>query len=348
MAAPPTQPDVPPGQNLLALLRCPVCRGTLSGDGEVELHCAGCRRVLPVRDRVIDALGEVSPEVIREIEGMMTEHRHAGRTVDPDWRNFVVRRIGRNSTLAEREAALGDGPRNYYRSTRLNVEHAISRIDLSGKRTAVEIGGTDEFPFLRPLADRGLACCAVNIHFEQDEARRASDWPLRVAGDMNRLPLADGAFDVVMASATTHHSPDLAATIREMSRVAASGAYVLILNEPSGAVLKHWWDRLSGRREFRQGGGRTDEIHENEYALSLYRRLLHENGLRLQESFLSRFYADRLSSGQTAGVRWAPVAALAGRLWRVPPFRRWLDGGGGLALGQRLIGLEINLIARKT
>jgi SAM-dependent methyltransferase len=58
--------------------------------------------------------------------------------------------------------------------------------------------------------------------------------------DAERLPFADGTFDLVFGHAVLHHIPDLARAFAEFARVLAPGGTVLFAGEPS-----RYGDRLS-------------------------------------------------------------------------------------------------------
>jgi SAM-dependent methyltransferase len=58
---------------------------------------------------------------------------------------------------------------------------------------------------------------------------------LRVQADGERLPFADGAFDVAFCVATLHHALDLGAMVGELARVTRRGGVVAALNEGTRA-----------------------------------------------------------------------------------------------------------------
>lgn len=331
--------------SLLDALQCHRCGGQAFDEQAEAVRCRGCGLAFPKVHGVVNTLVPPCPEVCRELNGLMREARERGEDVN-EIDQFIVRRVPRVTTQREREAAHDGGPRNYYLSTRLNLDQALERIDLSGRRTVLEIGAEHEFSFLRPFRDRGLTCYATNIYFFYDDPEKFQPWPRKVAGDMNDLPFRDGFFDVVLVSATTHHSPNLDRTIREISRVTRPGGLVLILNEPTAGLIKHLWDRFGNNPAFRKGGERNGLIHENEYSVGLYRRLFRKHGLRLKTSVLSRYYEEKLLRREVKGVRWEIVARVVAGVWSVRAARPLLRAVG-LTFGQRLLGLEMNVVLEK-
>jgi SAM-dependent methyltransferase len=59
--------------------------------------------------------------------------------------------------------------------------------------------------------------------------------------DAERLPFADGSFDLVLGHAVLHHIPDLERAFTEFARVLAPGGTVMFAGEPS-----RYGDRLAG------------------------------------------------------------------------------------------------------
>jgi SAM-dependent methyltransferase len=161
---------------------------------------------------------------------------------------------------------------------------------------------------------------------------------------MNRLPYRNESFDVVLASATTHHSPDLPGLMKELARVVRPGGWLLVLNDPVHGLLKHAFNRLANWS--RKGGVRNELIHENEYSPLAYRRLARQNNMELHESFFSVYYDRKLREGNVAGVRFAPLARVAVLAWKIPPLR-WFLSKAMLLPAQLLIGLELNAIFLK-
>jgi SAM-dependent methyltransferase len=61
-----------------------------------------------------------------------------------------------------------------------------------------------------------------------------------VSADAERLPFADGSFDLVLGHAVLHHIPDLRTAFEELTRVLATGGTLLFAGEPS-----RYGDRLA-------------------------------------------------------------------------------------------------------
>ena len=77
---------------------------------------------------------------------------------------------------------------------------------------------------------------------------------LRVQADGERLPFADGAFDVAFCVATLHHALDLGAMVGELARVTRRGGTVAALNE--------------GTRAPYRSGANPEQEHEKELGIN--------------------------------------------------------------------------------
>ena len=202
----------------VAALRCPYCEKTQLLQSPDAISCQSCGLHFPITHGVVNTLVKPDSEVVRELQGMLEEAHEKGES----WQSvdeLIVRRVPHVTSQQEREKFTLGFPKNYYRSTRLNVDMAYSLIDLSKIKTMLEIGGENEFPYLKSLHERGIDCSVTNIHFTYDSEDEPQPWVTKVAGDMNRLPFRDQFFDLVLLSATSHHSPNLDRTIAEIARV---------------------------------------------------------------------------------------------------------------------------------
>jgi SAM-dependent methyltransferase len=77
---------------------------------------------------------------------------------------------------------------------------------------------------------------------------------LRIQADAERLPLADGSFDVAFCVATLHHALDLGAMVGELARVTRRGGIVAGLNE--------------GTRAPYRSGANPEQEHEKELGIN--------------------------------------------------------------------------------
>jgi ubiquinone/menaquinone biosynthesis C-methylase UbiE len=112
----------------------------------------------------------------------------------------------------------------------------------------------------RNAAARGLA----NVYTQQ--------------GPAEKLPFRDASFDIITVRQAPHHFADVRGAVREMARVANSGARVVIVDStvPSGhrsdPDLAPQWDRMERLR---------DPSHVRNYSPSEWRAMVQAAGLRV-------------------------------------------------------------------
>ncbi|HET6573004.1 MAG TPA: class I SAM-dependent methyltransferase [Fimbriiglobus sp.] len=324
--------------DVLGCAACPADRVPFVADNG-SVRCPSCAIAWSVGPHgAVNALDEPAESVVREIDGMRSEDPSRYPTLE----SFLFQPVEQVSRFEDRIRGEEGAAKNYYRSTDLNFRYAFDKLGITGSERVLEVGAEHDYPFLQVFRERGCECYATNLFFCYEPGRPPGVQV--VLGDMNRLPYRNGVFDVVLLSATSHHSPDLPGLMSELARVIRPGGWVLLLNDPTHGVFKHALDRFG--LGSRKGGDRHELVNENEYPVSAYRRLARASGFDESESFFSVYYDQKLRSGQVAGVRFSPLARLASLVWRIAPLRSLLHKVA-LYPGQMIIGLELNLILRK-
>jgi len=93
-------------------------------------------------------------------------------------------------------------------------------------------------------------------------------------GTAESLPFPDGTFDIVTVRQAPHHFADVRAAVREMARVAKSGARVVIIDSasPEDESLDRQWNDIERLR---------DPSHVRNYRPSEWRELVSSAGLRI-------------------------------------------------------------------
>lgn len=335
-----------------ASLRCPLCNAALAAYAAAapvaavaalaadlpELVCPACGHRPAHAADIVDLMPEPSADVQRELAGMVLESADKNR----HWSAYKLQRVERVSAFADRLAESAKEPFDYYGSTLINFNHAVELIGRPAAGRCLEVGGDQDCPFSLQMARAGMLASVANIYHVHDGSARDHTL-LKFIADMHRLPFADNSFDLVFASACTHHSHDLAACIGELARVCRPGGRVLILNDPTDGLLKHAGDAFRKRPSH----DRNALVHENEYTSLQYHRLLRAAGLRLDVSFFTPYYEQRLQQRDLTEVRLGLLARVAALLWKHRAFRSALHHRVVLTLLQRILGLQINLIATK-
>lgn len=120
----------------------------------------------------------------------------------------------------------------------------------------------------------------IDLVFEMLAQQRTSgDAPRHqpvAAGDVCALPIRAAAFDVLWCRLVLGHIPDLVPAYREMARVAASGATLIVTDfHPAARAAGH-------TRGFRDEDGRTHVVEHHDHSANLHIEVAAHAGWTLQ------------------------------------------------------------------
>jgi SAM-dependent methyltransferase len=313
------------------IYRCVLCHGSLIGLNTEYLACCACHARYPIQYNILDTLIKPLPDAQRELQGMAIE---SGRSAE-DWQSVRIQCLESVSTFAERLRLSATHSDQYYQQTQRNFEQAIQSIENIHLNRVLEIGSETDYFFLSHFRTHAR-CHAVNLFFQRQESDAFLDWPEKTLGDMNQLPFQNGSFELVLFSATLHHSSNVEGTLREVARVLRPRGVALVLSEQIGGLLKR-----SGRDRHR-----NELIHETYHPFWKYHAGFERAGF--QPSYLfSRYFDEKLAAADIHPYRrFARLGRVAAALWRVPGFR-WLVRGPLLRPAHILFGFPLNAILRK-
>lgn len=201
-----------------------------------------------------------------------------------------------------------------------------------------EIGAERTLWKLRAIEDLWDAAFAINIFFHvggQLPPTRA----MRVLGDMNDLPLDDAAVDLLIYSATIHHSSDIHLALREASRVLRSGGRAIVVNEPVAGAAKGLGGAL--------GNDRDEQIHEDDVTFLQWSRAIRASGLKADHFVPAWFLGQtRDAASLPNGTRFERLAKWAGPIARRAALADLLRTSARVS-GQAILGLPINAVLWK-
>ena len=210
-------------------VRCPACRGELDG----SLACARCGRSYELDDGIPRLLDPTAPGLeakLREVAAWPLLAQEQGWYEADDRVDAALPYL--NTELGWEDRAWGATEHGF----RLLLERYVRRGD-----RVLEIGAAKSWAaqHLLPRGCEYVACDLVvdpviGLGRGRFFERRTVPY-LRIQADGERLPFAEGCFDVAFCVATLHHALDLRVMVAELARVTRNGGIVAALNEGTRA-----------------------------------------------------------------------------------------------------------------
>jgi len=287
---------------LLPILRCPVCRGAIEPERRSatlelgRLNCLSCGATFAVADGIPMMLDDRLPGILekrREIDGWV-EKAKAEEWYEPDDAvdavlPYLCRDLGWNDSV---------WASNEYSFTRL-----LERWVRPGIRV-LEVGAAKAWAS-QYLVPRGCKYVATDVLADANVglgrgafyAGRVGEFG-RVQADGEHLPFARGSFDLTFCVATLHHALDLPKMVKEMARVTRRGGTVAALNE--GTRPLGWSDEAPGQEAEKRMG-----INEHTHTVWAYVAAFSRARILLRELYPAN--GRLLGSGETGALRtlWA-------------------------------------------
>jgi ubiquinone/menaquinone biosynthesis C-methylase UbiE len=165
----------------------------------------------------------MTPEEIRDVNTRY--HDVAAGHYDAKW-GIDFGDVGLEQVTAKVRKALGGHLGHHERSLEIGAGTGYFTLNLLRAGVIEQATCTDISPGM-------LAALSAN-------AQRLGLQVETVSADAERLPFADGSFDLVLGHAVLHHLPDLPTSFAELARVLAPGGTLLFAGEPS-----RYGDRLA-------------------------------------------------------------------------------------------------------
>jgi len=319
--------------------RCPNCHSTELMSRDVDSMACECGTTYSIRYGIIDFIPEPSQAIRHELEGLAHENNVP---VDDRCESAKLLRTARIETLDDLMTTSRHEPGQYYQQTMASYMEGLSRAQVDSAMKVLEIGSERRFAKLTMIKDFCAEAYALNIFFHISDENEDLAWPSRVLGDMNDLPFADGYFDLIVCSATLHHTATLPLAVKEIARVLRAGGRAVIVNEPVEGRIK-----TLGKRRQDDRANRDEHIHEDPVTMQQWRHSIKASGLR-EDPFLPKWFGQQVAriDALPEGVRFAGLAKRLSPVFRHSTTRDLL-GVAGRRLGQSLLGLPLNVVLWK-
>jgi ubiquinone/menaquinone biosynthesis C-methylase UbiE len=162
------------------------------------------------------AAADASAERIRDVNTRY--HDLAADSYDSKW-GIDFADTGRAQVTAKLKKALGSEPATFRHALEIGAGTGYFSLNLLNAGTIERVTATD----IAPGMLRALEANADELGIEVET----------VVSDAERLPFADGAFDLVLGHAVLQHIPDLDRAAAEFFRVLEPGGTVVFCGEPS-------------------------------------------------------------------------------------------------------------------
>jgi ubiquinone/menaquinone biosynthesis C-methylase UbiE len=220
----------------LAYLRCPKCHSDALGASGPDLECGGCSALYPIRKGIVDFYPEYRSAKLGAQLAM--ESRFIVSIYEKHWRPWFTS-LGSTITYEEEEAWL------------------LAQDDRDAVESVLDVGaGTGRYARILSDAYRPKLVIALDLSKPMIEKGKevaeeeGYDNILFTKGDAQRLPVRDGAIDLLNCFGALHLFPDPYRAIDELARVARPGAVFTCLtagksNQPRTSRTQGWFSNLA-------------------------------------------------------------------------------------------------------
>lgn len=299
--------------------------------------CESCGCSFPEQRGILDLLGDAPEPVTRELRGLAKENGIDFDVTGPDSVKFL--QVDEVETVSSLMDASHGGRVQYYQQTASAYFEALGRAQIDAHLKVAEVGAERTLWKLRVIEDLCDEVFALNIFFHVGQNPPPDTKAVRVLGDMNDLPFMTSSLDLLIYSATLHHSSDLEVALEEAARVLQPGGRAIVVNEPIAGVAK----RLGGSMTHE----RDESIHEDEVSFRAWRRAIRRSGLT-PDHFVPAWFMGQLRNGTRlpAGTRFRRLGRELGPLTHGSALADVLRAAARVP-AQAVLGLPLNAVLWK-
>ena len=211
------------------LLFCPYCQSNIKLFNN-RLICKKCKKIFPYENGVIALLKDSNKIVWSELSGiekMDTVSKNFYKDKEFQKALSVLPNLPEKGKYRQSE--------NYFWEVSIGKNDFIKAKKLIGtNRTILEVGADFCWASRNLAKDNSVIALDINKKHLTAAGYLAKDTEsfTRVQGDMNELPIKNNTIDVIIASASVHHTTNLNDTLKEFARVLKHKGQLIMLREP--------------------------------------------------------------------------------------------------------------------
>jgi SAM-dependent methyltransferase/uncharacterized protein YbaR (Trm112 family) len=266
--APSTSPEQLPTVDLGPLLACPMCFGSVE-QAPGSYRCTACQRTYPIVDGIPMMVADVGTTDHDEID-----HLHGGAGAGPDGPDHKAEQaLHFDRRVAEEfEITRPHGTPRFYRfllGEKFRRGTQPIGPGLAGAIALTVCGGSGMDAEFLARAGARVVSSDLSLGAAQRTRERATRYGLDVTpivADVERLPFADGTFDLVLVHDGLHHLERPEAGLREMARTSRRWISV---SEPARAVVTGLAIRVGFALEREEAGNRVERLEPDDVARAL-------------------------------------------------------------------------------
>lgn len=265
-------------QQLLDLICCPACRGTLTvsatsrREPEIwggQLACQKCHATYPIEDGL--------PHLYVDDEKWAPKRREAAGWVE------IHKNMGIYDVVADSvDLKIPYFDEEPWRSIAPTFDLALDTLNLTGQETVLDLGAGRGWA-AKAFAQRGCRVVALDVTPDNNiglgRARALIDDAAvyfdRIIGDGENLPFLAEKFDIVFSAAALHHFSRLGLVCQHIAKVLRPNGRLCAINEPCISILNTEQQELQASAQEELDVG----INETRPNLLNYQQYLHEANL---------------------------------------------------------------------
>jgi len=283
-------------EEFIKALSCPCCSNSSFSlkikkrnsieirDG--ELKCNNCNNIYSIKKGVVYLLYNAPDIVIKEQKAhlidknkklweqpdtLIRNHKKEFLSLPDDNGNNIFKKDGYFKNVASHSDI-------FYET--------LEKINIGTKTKILDIGA-DRCWSTNKLAEKGADCVALDINhnlynYPDLYINNNNIYFERIIADMCKIPIKANYFDIVLPTASLHHSWNLQQTMNEITRILKPGGRLVLVAEAMVGIFQFKKKKNFAQKEKNSG------LNENTYTLFEWQSKIYKAGLKPKIIFISK------------------------------------------------------------